>query len=68
MGKLKILGIILMLYVIAGFIVAYLLSAGTIVMYNNVMVEYTAVVFLPIIYLFDLIAPFLGLPFAYFGA
>ena len=68
MGKLKILGIILMLYVIAGFVVAYLLSAGTIVMYNNVMVEYTAVVFLPIIYLFDLIAPFLGFPFAYFGA
>jgi len=68
MGKLKILGIILLLYVIAGFIVAYLLSAGTIVMYGNVMVEYTAVAFLPIIYLFDLIAPFLGLPLAYFGA
>ena len=68
MGKLKILGIILLLYLIGGFIVAYLLSAGTIVMYNNVMVEYTAVAFLPVIYLFDMIAPFLGLPFAYFGA
>lgn len=68
MGKLKKLVIILLIYLIAGFVVAYLLSNGTLVMYNNVAVEYTAVVFLPVIYLFDLIAPFLGLPFAYFGA
>ena len=68
MGIAKKLGIILLIYLICGFVVAYLLSAGTIVIYGNVMVEYTAVAFLPVIYLFDLIAPFIGLPFAYFGA
>ncbi|MFW9964032.1 MAG: hypothetical protein ACFFCX_10735 [Candidatus Sifarchaeia archaeon] len=68
MGIVKKLGIIVLIYLISGFIFAYLLSIGTIVMYGNVMVEYIAVFFLPVIYIFDLIAPFLGLPFAYFGA
>ncbi|MFX1482164.1 MAG: hypothetical protein ACFFCP_03140 [Promethearchaeota archaeon] len=68
MGIAKKIGIIVLIYLISGFIFAYLLSAGTLVMYGNVTVEYIAVFFLPVIYLFDLIAPFLGLPFAYFGA
>jgi hypothetical protein len=67
MGIAKKIGIIVLIYLISGFIFAYLLSAGILVMYGNVTVEYIAVFFLPEIYLFDLIAPFLGLPFAYFG-
>ena len=68
MGIAKKLGILLLIYLISGFIFAYLLAMGTIAMYNNVTVEYIAVVFLPVIYIFDMVAPFIGLPFAYFGA
>jgi hypothetical protein len=68
LGIAKKIGIVILIYLISGFIFAYLLSVGTIAMYGNVMVEYIAVVFLPVIYLFDLIAPFIGLPLAYFGA
>ena len=67
MSIAKKLGIVLLIYLIAGFIVAYMLSTGMLIMYGNVWVEYLAVVFLPAIYLFNIIAPFIGLAPLIFG-
>jgi hypothetical protein len=68
MGIAKKIGIIVLIYLISGFVFAYLLGIGTIAFYGNVTAEYVGLVFLPIIYAYDLIAPFIGLPLAYFGA
>ena len=62
MGIAKIVGIVLVIYLLAGFVVAYMLATGMIVMSGNVIVEYIAVVFTPVIYVFDITAPIIGLP------
>ena len=62
MGIAKIVGIVLVIYLLAGFVVAYMLATGMIAIYWNVIVEYIAVVFTPVIYVLDITAPIIGLP------
>ncbi|MHA2423356.1 MAG: hypothetical protein ACXAEF_01100 [Candidatus Thorarchaeota archaeon] len=68
MGIAKKLAIVLLIYLIAGFVVGYMLSTGMITTYWNPTVEYIALIFLPAIYLFNIFAPFIGLAPVVFGA
>ena len=61
MGAAKIIGIILISYLLAGFVIFYLLSTGMVIPMWDVIGEIMELVFLPVGWIFNLLAPLLGL-------
>ena len=67
MGAAKKLGIILLIYLISGMIFCYMLSTGQISWYTDGWLQWVGVFFLPILYLWNILAPILGLNSIVFG-
>jgi len=68
MGAAKKLIILLLIYFIAGFVIFYLISTGTVIPMWDTIGEIMNIVFLPVAWVFNILAPILGLnpvPVAY---
>ncbi|MHA1928158.1 MAG: hypothetical protein ACTSV2_06230 [Candidatus Thorarchaeota archaeon] len=68
MGAAKKLILLLLIYFIAGFVIFYLISTGTAIPMWDTIGEIMNIVFLPVGWVFNLLAPTLGLspvPVAY---
>ena len=68
MGAVKKLLIILVIYFLAGFAIFYMLSAGMVIPMWDTIGEIMNLVFLPVGWVFNILAPVLGLnpvPVAY---
>ena len=61
MGAAKTIGIILIMYFLAGFVIFYLISTGTDIPMWDTIGDIMNLVFLPVGWVFNLLAPTLGL-------
>ena len=59
MGAAKKIGIIIIIYLIAGFVVSYMLAMG--MLSTEGMFEYVALIFYPVIFLWNILAPYIGM-------
>ena len=61
MGIAKKIGILLVIYFLAGFVIFYLISTGTVIPMWDSIGEIMELIFIPVGWTFNVVAPLIGL-------